>query len=324
MMKWVMIVMLLAGMGMKVEAQEKSGGERIPVILDTDIGDDIDDTWALGMLLGSPQIDLKLVVTATGNTPAKTRLVAKILEGMGRTDVPVGTGIQNGTARLNQAQWLGDYKIEHFPGKVKTDGVGALIEAINAAKTTVTLCVLGPQTNIREALRRDPGIARKARVVAMAGSIYVGYDGNKKGRDAEYNVKVDVAAAQAVMAAPWSITIAPLDSCGLLRLGGERFAKVAASTAPRAKTVIENYNQWANRKGYAAGESSVLFDVEAACLCRGEGAEALLEMKTVKLRVDNQGFTVPDEGKGRPVSCALAFKDRAGLEELLVGALTGK
>ena len=39
---------------------------RIPVILDTDIGNDIDDTWALGQLLNSPELDLKLVLTSTG------------------------------------------------------------------------------------------------------------------------------------------------------------------------------------------------------------------------------------------------------------------
>ena len=66
----------------------------IPVILDTDIGDDIDDTWALVMLLGMPQMDLKLVVTDYGNTPERTRLVAKILQRLGRTDVPIGTGIK--------------------------------------------------------------------------------------------------------------------------------------------------------------------------------------------------------------------------------------
>ena len=66
----------------------------IPVILDTDLGDDIDDTWALAMLLGSPQVDVKLIVTASDDTPTKTRLVAKILEGMGRTDILLAQGVK--------------------------------------------------------------------------------------------------------------------------------------------------------------------------------------------------------------------------------------
>ena len=63
---------------------------KIPVILDTDIGDDIDDTWALAMLLNSPELDLKLVVTEEGNTPSRAKIAARLLEIAGRTDVPVG------------------------------------------------------------------------------------------------------------------------------------------------------------------------------------------------------------------------------------------
>ena len=54
---------------------------RIPVILDTDIGDDIDDTWALAMLLRSPELDVKLIVTDTRNTTTRARIVARARSG---------------------------------------------------------------------------------------------------------------------------------------------------------------------------------------------------------------------------------------------------
>ena len=66
---------------------------RIPVILDTDIGNDIDDTWALGQLLNSPELDLKLVLTSTGDTESRARVAAKFLRDAGYGDVPVGIGI---------------------------------------------------------------------------------------------------------------------------------------------------------------------------------------------------------------------------------------
>ena len=66
----------------------------IPVILDTDIGDDIDDTFALLMLLRSKELDLKLVVTDFGDTVYRARLAAKLLQAMGRPDVPVGVGVR--------------------------------------------------------------------------------------------------------------------------------------------------------------------------------------------------------------------------------------
>ena len=60
----------------------------VPVILDTDLGDDIDDTWALCMMTGTPELDVKLITTASDNTPKKTLLAAKVLKAhLGKTIV---------------------------------------------------------------------------------------------------------------------------------------------------------------------------------------------------------------------------------------------
>jgi len=69
-------------------------GVRIPVILDTDIGTDIDDTWALALLLRCPELDVRLVVSDTGNTEYRAAIIARLLEVAGRTDIPVGIGIK--------------------------------------------------------------------------------------------------------------------------------------------------------------------------------------------------------------------------------------
>lgn len=291
----------------------------VPVILDTDLGDDIDDTWALAMALGCPEIDLKLIVTAWDDTPTKTRLVAKILDAMGRTDIPIGTGKKTSSKPIQQAEWLGDYSLDAYPGKIHEDGVQSMIDCIRSSAEPVTLCVIGPQTNIAEALARNPSIAEKARVVSMAGSVYVGYQGSETPAP-EYNVREDVGAAQAVFAAPWPITLAPLDICGTLQLAGERYMRVAQSEAPRAATVIANYEKWTRRHDYPPDASSILFDTVAVYLTC---AEALCEMETVHLRVESAGKTVPDEA-GRPVRCALRFTDRDAFEELLVRTLTGE
>ena len=289
----------------------------VPVILDTDIGDDIDDTWALAMLLGCPQVDLKLIVTASDDTPTKTRLLAKILDKMGRTDISIGTGVKNSDNPIHQAKWLGDYQLDAYKGKVHADGVQAMIDTIHASKDPITLMLIGPQTNIPEALKRDPGIAAKARIVAMAGSVEIGY-GGKQGRAPEWNVVKDISAARAVFAAPWDITITPLDTCGTIILKGDRFAAVESSKTPRALTTIDNYKQWANFPHYPKGQSSVLFDTVASYLTFDQ---SFCEMKTIKLSIDDKGNTVQDE-KGRPVHCAMVWKDRDAFEALLVKSLT--
>ncbi|MBN2312051.1 MAG: nucleoside hydrolase [Candidatus Hydrogenedentes bacterium] len=302
---------------LSVAAAASAQDRAMPVILDTDLGSDIDDTWALAMLLGCPELDLKLIVTASDDTPAKTRLVAKILERIGRTDLPLGTGVKDSDRELNQAKWLGDYTLDNYPGTLYEDGVQAMIDFIKAAPEPITLIVLGPQTNIKAALERDPSIAQKARVVTMAGSVHIGYNG-KQGRDPEWNVKRNVEAAQAVFAAPWDITMAPLDICGTLKLTGERYLRVARSDTPRAKAVIENYDLWAHRQNFAEDSSSILFDTVAVYLACDD---ALCEMETVKLSIDEAGNTVPDEN-GRPVRCALGWKNRDAFEELLIDTIT--
>jgi inosine-uridine nucleoside N-ribohydrolase len=294
-------------------------GTGLPVVLDTDLGDDIDDTWALAMLLGCPELDLKLIVTSANDTPRKARLVAKILERIGRTDIPIGIGHRTSDQTINQEKWLGDYSLDEYEGTVHEDGVQAMIDLIKASETPNPLIVIGPQMNLKEALRRDPAVAKNARVVMMAGSVHIGYDG-QEGRSAEWNVRCDVEAARAVFDAPWEITMAPLDTCGILRLKGDRYRAVENAKTPRAVTLIENYDLWSNRKHHPRDSSSVLFDTLAVYLTFDD---AFCEMETVKLSIDNEGNTVPDEN-GRPVNCALRWKDLDAFEELVVRAVTAE
>jgi inosine-uridine nucleoside N-ribohydrolase len=95
----------------------------IPVILDTDICWDIDDTWALIMLLNSPELDVRMILTATGNTPLRARLAAKILEIAGRTDIPIGIGLHQDNNGNMQDDWVNGYSLSRYPGKVYADGV---------------------------------------------------------------------------------------------------------------------------------------------------------------------------------------------------------
>jgi inosine-uridine nucleoside N-ribohydrolase len=199
-----------------------SSTNRQPVILDTDIGDDIDDTWALLMLLRMPNLDLKLAVGDFGNAIYRARLLAKLLEATGRSDVPVGIGIGHADEPGQQSGWIGDYQLSDYPGLVHTDGVQAIIDTIKSSPEPVTLICLGPVPNIAEALRRDPSIASNAKIVGMYGSIYKGYLGASEPA-AEYNVRIDPQSLQSVFAAPWECTITPLDTCGLVVLDGENY-----------------------------------------------------------------------------------------------------
>src|SRR5690349_7631871 len=105
------------------------------VILDTDIGGDIDDTWALAMLLGCPELDLRPVVSATGDTTYRAQLAAGILSAGGRDDIPVGIGVPTAIRIggsdhdsslekfMPQAGFAREVDLDSYPGGVHRDGV---------------------------------------------------------------------------------------------------------------------------------------------------------------------------------------------------------
>lgn len=297
----------------------RKAGKKIPVIFDTDIGGDIDDTWALLMLLNSPEFDVKLVVSDYNNCTYRSKVLARMLEVCGRTDIPVGIGLQPGEEGGNQADWVADYHLEKYPGQVHQDGVDAIIRTIRQTEDPMTLIAVGPVPNLKAVLERAPDVAEKARFVGMHGSVRKGY-GNSPKVSPEWNVRADPPALQTVFAAPWEKTITPLDTCGIVHLEGQRFARIHACQAVGAKALMDNYRIWTEtlqKRGRKTPDpalrSSTLFDTVAVYLGY---TEQLLEMETVNLTVTDDGFTKIDD-KGAAVRCAMNWKDLDAFEEQL-------
>jgi inosine-uridine nucleoside N-ribohydrolase len=297
-------------------------GQKIPVVFDTDIGGDIDDTWALVMLLKSPELDVKLVTSDSGNDTYRARILAKMLQVAGRTDIPVGIGCKPGDGKGPQSAWVGDYKLDDYPGKVREDGVGAIIETIRASSEPITLVAVGPVPNIAEVVRRAPDIAQKARFVGMHGSVYRGY-GDSRNISPEYNVRAAPEALQAVFAADWEVSITPLDTCGIVHLEGEKYQKVYRCQDPAVQALVDNYRAWCNarKKGESPDptrRSSTLFDTVAVYMAF---SEQLLNMEEIPLKVDGEGYTRIDPA-GRKVRCATRWKSLDRFEDELVRRLT--
>lgn len=295
----------------------------IPVIFDTDIGTDIDDTWALALILASPELDLRLVVTDSGDTRTRARLAARFLERSGRSDVPVGIGIAGSDSLpIAQADWVAGYELESYPGVIHEDGVAALIETVRSSAEPVTIIVVGPVANIAEALRRAPDIVQRARVVAMSGSVDRGYVGRTE-PDAEYNVRANAAAARDMYRADWDLLIAPLDTAGQVQLRGDLYQRLLSVESPMIEALLENYRIWAPRFRWADHdpdrESSVLYDALAVALVF---EEAFCDIEEVPLEVTDDGFTRRTEG-ARNVRVALEWqRERSAFEEFLVDRLS--
>lgn len=306
-------------------AETASVAKRVPVILSTDIGDDIDDTWALGFLLKSPELDLKLAIGDHSHPEYRAKLLAKFLQRAGRTDVPVGLGVDipKSGGKLHQAEWVKDYDLAAYPGKIHRDGVQAMIDLIMQSPEPVTIISVGPTPNTAAALAREPRIAGRARFVGMYGSVRVGYRPGSP-PSAESNVKSDPKSCQQAFAAPWEMTITPLDTCGLVYLRGEKYRKICDSKDPVAIAIIENYRiRMASARGpadtTADTRSTTLFDTVAVYLAF---AQSLCNLETLGIRVTNDGFTLIDP-TAKKMSVATSWKDLGAFEDLLVTRLAG-
>ena len=293
-----------------------------PVILTTDIGDDIDDTWALGLLLKSPELDLKLVLGDYGKSQYRAKLLAKFLQTVHHASVPIGIGMDiDPRGEGPQAPWLKGFDLGSYAGKVHQDGVQALINTVMASPEPVTIIAIGPMPNVAAALAREPKIAQRARLVGMYGSVRRGYDGGKA-ISPEWNVKAAPKACQQAFTAPWDITITPLDTCGLVTLAGERYARVRDSKDLIASTIIENYRIWSKDKDAkndaAEHHSSVLFDTVAVYLAISHD---LCRMERLGIRVTDDGFTRIDD-QAKQVEVATEWKDLDAYRDFLVHRFT--
>ena len=293
-----------------------------PVILDTDIGDDIDDTWALGLLLKCPELDVKLVVGDFGKPAYRAKILAKFLQTAGRTDIPVGLGLRQMPDAVGpQAEWVKDYELSAYPGQVHEDGVQAIIDTIRGSEKPVTVIAICPLPNLAAALERAPDIAQKARFVGMYGSVRRGYGGDPD-ISLEWNVLADVKACEKVFTASWEVTITPLDTCGLVTLDGDRYARVRDCPEAVPAAIMANYRIWSQHRhkdnDMAEHFSSTLYDTVAVYLAIRQD---FCRMERLGIRISDDGYTLVDE-QAKPINVATEWKNLDGFRDWLVQRLT--
>jgi purine nucleosidase len=289
-------------------------------ILDTDIGDDIDDAFALALLLRSPEYKLLGITTAYGDTELRARLLDRYLAAVGRSDIPVAAGVA--TVHNNvftQAAYAGQAP-DSMQGKKHPDAVEFLLSRIRAYPGQITLIAIGPLFNVEAAIERDPATFRQLkRVVMMGGSIDRGYDGHNGERrpaDAEWNINRDPAGARALLAAGVPVFMMPLDSTQIHLETKEREA-IFSHGSPLTDQLTLLYHQWmAGSDGHPAAPT--LFDpVAVAYAVRPD----LCPATPMRLEVDDKGFTLQVGGAPNTEVCLKS--DETGFLELILGRITG-
>lgn len=252
--------LLLAGVFLTAPAHS-AGAAREKVIVDTDIGDDIDDAYALALVASSPQVQLLGVTTTWGETGKRAQIAAKLLARIGQRDVPVYAG-RAGSSRIGpQADWARNFT---SPAIRREDAVSFLKSQIDRAPGQITLISIGPMVNLGDLLTRDPEVRPKIkRIVLMAGSVYVGYNAQSP-PVAEYNVHCDPTAAQVVFTSGVPLVMAGLEVTTMMRLDAERQKRLFADGTPGTDALAALTNLW-------GGVTPTLFDVVAAAYALGHG-----------------------------------------------------
>lgn len=188
------------------------------IIIDTDPGQD--DAIAILLALASPELEVVGITAVAGNVPLRLteKNARKICELAGRPDVRVFAGAERPLLRRSVTA-------EHVHGKTGLDGpvlpeptmplqeqhaVDFIIETLMKEESgTITLCPLGPLTNIALALIREPRIAPRIKEIVLMGGGF--FEGGNMTPAAEFNIYVDPHAADVVFRSGAPIVVMPLD-----------------------------------------------------------------------------------------------------------------
>ena len=191
---------------------------RKKIIIDTDPGQD--DAVAILLALASPELEILGITTVAGNVPLNltTKNALIITEMAGREDINVYAGCDSPLSRplitaenVHGATGLDGPELINPTKKVKEDhAVDFIIKTLrDHTPNTVTLCPLGPLTNIATAFKRAPDIIIKVKQVVLMGGAY--FEVGNVTPTAEFNIFVDPEAASYVFNLGLDLVIMPLD-----------------------------------------------------------------------------------------------------------------
>jgi purine nucleosidase len=283
-------ICLLPGLGRAqgvVQAPER-------IIIDTDIGDDVDDAFALALAVKSTELQILGVMTTFGDTETRAKIVDRFLGEVGRAEIPVLAGRATATKNPMSQRRYGE---SHFARASHGDAVEFLLEQIRKYPGEITLVAIGPLINVGEAIDKDAATFRKLkRVVLMGGSIRRGYGDLGYAAPVppmpEWNILNDVVSAQKLFAAGVPLYVMPLDSTQLKMDEVKRAFLFSQGTAVTDQLTVL-YHLWGQ-------ETPTLFDpMTVAFVLRPD----LCPVQGLRIHVDEKGFTREESGRANAQVC---------------------
>jgi len=288
MRRWLVLGLCLAA------AASWAQGVREKVIIDTDIGDDVDDAFALALAVKSPELEVLGVTTTFGETEVRAQIVDRFLEAVGSAQIPVMAGKPTGKTPMSQRRYAEE---GHFTKRAHGDAADFILDQVRKNPGEITLIAIGPLMNVGAAIDRDAATFKKLkRVVIMGGSVRKGYGDYGYNEHfppiPEWNILNDVVSAQKLFAAGVPLYVMPLDSTQLKLDEVKRAFLFTRGTAVTDQLAIL-YHLWAQ-------ETPTLFDpMTLAFVLKPE----LCPVTPLHIRVDEKGYTRDEPGTPNAQVC---------------------
>jgi purine nucleosidase len=217
----------------------------LPIVLDTDIGTDVDDALALALVLASPELDLRAVTTVSGDVGLRGRIAKKLLALAGCDDIPVAAGIREPVLRQRNFLWLGHEgeaivePSDSLPLR-STHAVDVMIDAVREHRPHVV--TIGPLSNLAVAIMKEPAVIEAIpQLVMMGGTIGI-YPGVLP---IEYNSCSDAEASLVVLNAGIPTMMVPLDVTIQVALSASHLARLRTSGSRLVQVLCDAIDLWA-------------------------------------------------------------------------------
>jgi purine nucleosidase len=222
------------------------------VILDTDIGTDVDDAYALAFLVNSPEVEIEAVTTVWADAGLRGRVARKLLNLLGRSDIPVAVGESLPLNRERPAFLMGHEgngvfgRDEDLP--VGDVPAGAIIESLlRKYPHEITILVIGPQPNLGKLLSEKPELAGLIKeFVVMGGLPFYGPEEMERfgERPVDYNLVTDPEAARIVFGSGVPITMVGLNVTMPTRIGRSQIELVRKHGSPATDLLHAMTAEW--------------------------------------------------------------------------------
>ncbi len=279
-------------------AQTIHSADKQKIIFDCDLGGDIDDAFAMALILCSPEFEVLGFVMDHGNTPKRARVACRLLYECGLEQIPVVVGRHTPGIVGEQTELAGDsHQFAWAEGfdKVKPIQQSAadfIIANLRKYPNEVILFTVGPVPNIREVIEKDPQALKLAkRVVSMFGSFYMGYATGSKPVP-EWNVRADIGSARMLVNAGVNPLFAGLDITTFVKLNEENRTRLLYRNSPLTDALCGLYTLW-RFEDYAHPNCTMFDGVAVGMVLWPE----LFTTKQVHVTVDDHGYTLIDDSK---------------------------